>query len=170
MPSSSPSNEASGIDKEKIVTRYVVAAFLAIGLGSVAFAESEKDRKAGKSEAAAPSEKPAKPAKSAKPVEPPAENTKQTPFGPVEAKPEELPPAADLSSDAYVSAEEKGEVVIFRRKTPFGSQVWKKKKTELTADEQALLARGRGEPLKQPAAQDEAPAAKDASKPGSPNK
>jgi hypothetical protein len=33
-------------------------------------------------------------------------------------------------------------MVVFRRKTPFGAQVWKKKKSELTADEQAILARG----------------------------
>ena len=52
-------------------------------------------------------------------------------------------------------------MVIFRRKTPFGSQVWKKKKSELTSEEKALLARGRPETPKPPGAQ-AAATAKDA--------
>jgi hypothetical protein len=150
------------------VTRYVVAGLLAIGLTGIAAAEAQKDRKSAKRETAAPAEKSAKPANSTKSGERSAENTKQTPFGPVEAKSEEPPAAADLSSDAFVSAEEKGDQVIFRRKTPFGSQVWKKKKSELTADEQALLARGRSETQKPQPGESEAPA-KDVAKP-EPNK
>jgi hypothetical protein len=67
--------------------------------------------------------------------------TKQTPFGPVKAKSEEPPPTPKLSEDGLLSAEDQGEVVVFRRKTPFGDQVWKRKKSELTDDERELLAR-----------------------------
>jgi hypothetical protein len=158
------------IDKEKtVVTRYVIAGLLAIGLTAIAAAEAQKERKAAKRETAAPAEKSTKPANSTKSAERSSENTKQTPFGPVEAKSEEPPPAASLSSDAYVSAEEKGDQVIFRRKTPFGSQVWKKNKSELTADEQALLARGRSETRKPREGERETPA-KDAAKPEAANK
>jgi hypothetical protein len=67
--------------------------------------------------------------------------TKQTPFGPVKAKAEEPPPAQKLSDDTLISAEEQGEIVVFRRKTPFGDQVWKRKKSELSDEERELLAR-----------------------------
>lgn len=151
------------------MTKYAVVALLAIALAGAAVAETEKDEKAGKRETPPAAAKSAKTAKSSNADERPAQKTKQTPFGPVEATSEQPPPAADLSSDSFVSAEEKGEMVIFRRKTPFGSQVWKKKKSELTADEQALLARGRPEARTPPPPEAEAPA-KDASKPAAPGR
>lgn len=154
-----------------IVTRYIVAAFLAIGLASSALTETQKDPKADKPASPAPAAKSAKAAKSpqaaqkAKTGEGSARETKQTPFGPVavEEASEQPPPTNDFSADPFVSAEEKGELVIFRRKTPFGSQVWKKNKSELTADEQALLARGRLDAPKSQPAKAKAPA-KDAEK------
>lgn len=151
------------------MTTHLVAAFLAIGLAGAAVAETEKDRKAAKRESPPPAAKSTKPAKSAKTGEQAGQKTKQTPFGPVEATSEQPLPAAGLSSDSFVSAEEKGELVIFRRKTPFGSQVWKKKKSELTADEQALLARGQPEARKPQPAEAEAPA-KETSKSEAPGK
>jgi hypothetical protein len=166
----SASLSAARPKENAIVTRYVVAAFLAIGLAGATVAETGKDRKAGEPEPPAPVAKSGKEGKSAKAAtpakdeQPASKKTKQTPFGPVEATSEQPAPAADLASDSFVSAEEKGELVIFRRKTPFGSQVWKKKKSELTADEQALLARGRPEARKPLPAEAEG-SAKDTSKP-----
>jgi hypothetical protein len=138
--------------------RYILATFLAIGFASGAVTETEKDRKAEKQEATAPAAKTAKTAKSPRAAKTASQKTKQTPFGPVEATSEQPQPAANLSSDPFVSVEEQGEMVIFRRKTPFGSQVWKKKKSALTDDERALLARGRPEAPKPPSAEGDAPA------------
>jgi hypothetical protein len=153
---------------------------LAIGLASSAPGETQNDSKAdkpvpapaAKSSKAAKSSQPAKTSgaaktsKTAKSGEGPAKETIQTPFGPmtVGEDSEQPPTARDFAADPFVSAEEKGDLVVFRRKTPFGSQVWKKKKSELTADEQALLAAGRPEPPKTQPAKAEAPA-KDSSKP-----
>jgi hypothetical protein len=106
-----------------------------VGFGVAAVNETAKESKESKPKKSAT----ARPA--AKQTDRPARPVKQTPFGPVEAKPEEAPPTPELSSDSLVSAEEKGDLVVFRRKTPFGDQVWKKKKSELTPDERKLLAR-----------------------------
>jgi hypothetical protein len=151
--------------------RYIAAALLVIGLASSAAAETQKDSKAGKAATPSPAAKSAKAkspqtANTAKTGEGPAKETKQTPFGPVpvEATSEQPPPARDFSADPFVSAEEKGEMVIFRRKTPFGSQVWKKKKSELTAAEQAILARGPQPEEQQPAAKPKAASKKRAPK------
>ena len=134
----------------------IVVVLLAMGLAGAASAETEKSAKPQNQEAAA---KPAKKTASAK------AETKQTPFGPAKVTAAEPFPETELSSDPFVSAEEKGELVVFRRKTPFGSQVWKKKKSELTADEQAILAR-RPRQEEKPKAAPAKPAAKTkASKP-----
>jgi hypothetical protein len=165
-----------------IVTKFVLVALLATGL-TVAAAETEKESKNGTPAAAAADSQPAAAAKTAKTTKTPkkakatrpakavdsaAGPTKQTPFGPVAATPEQPRPRADFAADPFVSAEERGEMVIFRRKTPFGSQVWKKKKSALTAEEQALLARGRPQaPQSQPPAA--AAPAKDAPPPATPD-
>jgi hypothetical protein len=162
-----------------VTSFYVLAAMMAISLAGSGFAETPKDSKAQSEEAPASAGKSSKAAKPSKPGKRTAQtpnkttgqkagkNTKQTPFGPVEATPEQPAPAASLAADPFVSAEEQGELVIFRRQTPFGSQVWKKKKSELNADEQALLARGRPEAQKPKPAEAAAPA-KDASPPEAP--
>jgi hypothetical protein len=90
---------------------------------------------------------------------------RQTPFGiqkseqTAESKPYALPeavrerespfsaegtsPAAGSGNAAAedLSATESGDLVTFRRKTPFGNNTWTKKKSELTAEERALLER-----------------------------
>lgn len=111
----------------------IVVAFLAFGLAGAAVAETERAAKPAKENTAA---------KTAEKDEAAKAETTQTPFGPAKVVPSEPLPESELSSDPFVSAEEKGDMVIFRRKTPFGAQVWKKKKSELTADERAILARG----------------------------
>lgn len=109
----------------------IVVAFLAFGLVGTVVAETEQTTKPAEEKTTAK-----KKGESAK------GETTQTPFGPAKGTPSEPLPESELSSDPFVSAEEKGDLVIFRRKTPFGAQVWKKKKSELTADERAILARG----------------------------
>ncbi len=68
---------------------------------------------------------------------------RQTPFGVSkwEDKPDAAQPAAAV--DDPVSATDLGDSVRFERKTPFGANQWTRKKSELTADEQAILARGK---------------------------
>lgn len=67
--------------------------------------------------------------------------TVKTPFGTTVRAADPEPQATHtLADDALVRVEEKGDTFTFRRKTPFGDQVWKKKRAELTADEQSLIA------------------------------
>jgi hypothetical protein len=133
-------------------------ALLAIGLAGGAYAETEKEGKAAKQESPASESKPAAEEK-AKPDEP-AAKTRQTPFGPVKATSEKPQPSSGLAADPFVSARQEGDVVIFSRKTPFGAQVWKKKKSELSDEERALLARD------QPEASSAKPAASEADSKG----
>jgi type IV secretory pathway VirB10-like protein len=128
-----------------MLMKFVAVGLLAMSLG-VAGAETGKDRK--------PAKRPthAKPASAPKKAAKSDHEMKQTPFGPVEAKPAEPPPTMELSDDPMLKAEELGDLVIFRRKTPFGYQTWKKKKTELTADERKLLARDQEKPEESPEA------------------
>jgi hypothetical protein len=130
--------------------KHFVVVLLALGVAGVAFGETEK---AAKPEAREAKAKPAKESASSD------AKTKQTPFGPAKVTPAEPLPAAELSDDPFIWAEEKGDLVVFRRKTPFGAQVWKKKKSELTADEQAILARG-PQPEEKPVASKPKPASK----------
>ena len=119
------------------MSKFIFAALLAVSLSAADTGPKTES----------PAEKPEPAAKAAaKQSDRGAREVKQTPFGPVEAKPTEAPPRQDLTMDSMVSAREEGDVVIFRRKTPFGNQVWKKKKSELTAEERKLLARERPEP------------------------
>lgn len=128
---------------------------VALGIAGVCSAETGEPGEREKEKTAA--EQPAKKASG-------AAETKQTPFGPAKVTAAEPPPKSELSDDPFVSAQEQGDMVVFRRKTPFGAQVWKKKKSELTADEQAILARGPQPEAKQPAAKPKAPAKAKASK------
>jgi hypothetical protein len=69
----------------------------------------------------------------------------QTPFGPtLGAAPQDADkpaaPVNNLAGDRFVTFEESGDTVVFRRKTPFGDQVWRRKRTELTAAEKELMA------------------------------
>jgi hypothetical protein len=51
------------------------------------------------------------------------------------------PRASDASEE--VTFTESGENITFKRKTPFGNNTWTKKKSELTAEERALLERAK---------------------------
>lgn len=71
----------------------------------------------------------------------------QTPFGPSlrAATPEQSKEAAEKRHREAVASpllkiEESGDTVTFRRRTPFGDQVWKKKRSELTDVEKEMIA------------------------------
>jgi len=74
---------------------------------------------------------------------------RRTPFGwSVQAAVEQPRPAAQprrLADDPAVAVEEDGDWITFRRRTPFGDQVWRRRRGELTAMEKELVA-GRGSP------------------------
>lgn len=129
------------------MTKHVVVAVLAIGLAGAAFAETEKDGKTAAKPESSASESKAARAEKTKPAQP-AAKTRQTPFGPVKATSEKPRPSSGLAADPFVSAKQEGDVVIFSRKTPFGDQVWRKKKSELSDEEQALLTRDQPEAAK----------------------
>ena len=68
---------------------------------------------------------------------------KQTPFGPVKVGAEPRKPHS-LRADPMITVEQQGDTVVFKRKTPFGVQTWKKPLTELDAIEKQLLKREHG--------------------------
>jgi hypothetical protein len=69
---------------------------------------------------------------------------RQTPFGlsKWEDKPEAAPVAKAAEAEP-VTATDLGDSVRFERKTPFGSTQWVRKKSDLTAEEQALAGKAR---------------------------
>jgi len=72
-----------------------------------------------------------------------AENkqTVQTPFGPaVRQQKTETAPAKRGPDLSLLRAEEKGDTITFRRKTPFGDSVWTRKRSELSPIEKDILA------------------------------
>jgi hypothetical protein len=84
--------------------------------------------------------------------------TVKTPFGTtVRAADPEPEVKRTLADDPLVRVEEKGDTFTFRRQTPFGDQVWKKKRAELTPEEQSLIAARKAAPSA-PAAKPSAPA------------
>src|SRR4051812_16600547 len=75
---------------------------------------------------------------------------RQTPFGlsRAEDKPAETESAAGAAS-TYMKATENGDTVRFERPGPFGVYRWEKKKSELDAEERAVLERSRALKAKQ---------------------
>jgi hypothetical protein len=68
---------------------------------------------------------------------------RKTPFG--IARAEDKPSVAPaVPAAANITAAEDGDTVRFERPGPFGPYRWQKKKSELTADEQAALEKSRG--------------------------
>jgi len=69
-----------------------------------------------------------------------AQNTKktvQTPFGSTIRSEPAPPRPPDLS---LVKVEEQGDTLTFRRQTPFGDSVWKRRRAELTPLEREIVA------------------------------
>lgn len=115
------------------MTKYFVAVLVAIGL---TLAGQAKNKQEGSSSA---------PEKTAVKEQKAGRKLAQTPFGTSDygdAEPPDEEPET-LATSPHVEVEEKGDTIIFKRKTPFGNQVWKKKRAELTAEERQLLNRRR---------------------------
>ena len=72
----------------------------------------------------------------------------QTPFGPAKVVAEPRKPLS-LLADPMITVEQQGDTVVFRRKTPFGVQIWKKRLAELDAVERQLLKQAQGNHSKQ---------------------
>ena len=92
----------------------------------------------------------------------------QTPFGSTLRAPgSDQPPAAApnpraLADDPMMKVEMNGDTVVFRRQTPFGDQVWRRKRGELTEAEKLLVeARSKGPAPAAPVAGAAAPAKTD---------
>ena len=68
---------------------------------------------------------------------------KQTPFGAAKVVAEPRRPPS-LLTDPMLTVVQQGETVVFRRKTPFGVQIWKKPLAGLDAVERQLLRRKHG--------------------------
>jgi hypothetical protein len=69
----------------------------------------------------------------------PKAETRRTPFGEAKSatKTDDAPPVA--STSPFIEVEEKGDTVIFQRRTPFGPQEWRKKRSDLTPQEEEML-------------------------------
>ena len=65
------------------------------------------------------------------------EYVKKTPFGVTKRGPAKK--TDKLAGSRNVEVEENGDLITFRRPTPFGKQVWKRKRSELSAFEKGLL-------------------------------
>ena len=65
------------------------------------------------------------------------EYDKKTPFGVTKRGPAKQDDK--LAGTRNVAVEESGDLITFRRATPFGAQVWKRKRSELSAFEKKLL-------------------------------
>ena len=70
---------------------------------------------------------------------PDGEQMKQTPFGQMKQGPARKPAEPDVGR--FVEVEEQGDTIIFRRSTPFGKQVWKRQRGQLSGVEKKMLQR-----------------------------
>ena len=80
------------------------------------------------------------------------EYMKQTPFGQMKQGPAKKSAEPDVGR--FVEVEEQGDTIIFRRSTPFGKQVWKRQRAQLSDVEKKMLQRQQerhqvGKPVKQ---------------------
>lgn len=75
---------------------------------------------------------------------------RRTPFGVAKWEDKQSAQPAAVSDPAPATMTDLGDSVQFQRDTPFGPQKWTRKKSELTDDEKAILARQ--EHAKRPAA------------------
>ncbi len=65
---------------------------------------------------------------------------RQTPFGMTKWKESDVPPPPVVKAPNPVKATDLGDSIRFERTTPMGHFVWTRKKSELSADEKALVA------------------------------
>jgi hypothetical protein len=67
------------------------------------------------------------------------EHMKQTPFGQMKRGPAKKTGEPDVGR--FVEVEEQGDTITFRRSTPFGNQVWKRQRAQLSEVEKKMLER-----------------------------
>ena len=67
--------------------------------------------------------------------------TRKTPFGEAKTTNSNSRPAGPSAAAVshLVKVEERGDTIVFRQRTPFGEKVWKRARTELSAQERELL-------------------------------
>ena len=66
---------------------------------------------------------------------------RQTPFGIVKMEDKPQPAPVVVQETNPIVATDLGETVSFQKQTPFGTQTWTKKKSELSEEEKVLLPR-----------------------------
>ena len=67
--------------------------------------------------------------------------TRKTPFGAAKSTNSTSRPAGPSAAAVrhLVKVEERGDTIVFRQRTPFGERVWKRARTELSAQEREFL-------------------------------
>lgn len=91
-----------------------------------------------------------------------AEKTKRTPFGRSKSAGKEKPKPSPPATTPFMQVEEKGDSIVFKRRTPFGIQAWTKKRSELTDEEQEMLRDHQAKQVEAKPTRPAAPAAKPA--------
>ncbi len=82
------------------------------------------------------------------------EYMKQTPFGQMKRGPAKKSAEPDVGR--FVEVEEQGDTIIFRRSTPFGKQVWKRQRAQLSDVEKKMLERQKTVQAAKPGKEDSA--------------
>ena len=95
------------------------------------------EQREGSSNTARSSSESDKPSSEAK--QPSSQKTKRTPFGRSKSNSEQKPKPDPPATTPFMQVEEKGDSIVFKRRTPFGIQAWTKKRSEMTPEEQEML-------------------------------
>ncbi|MDA1312031.1 MAG: hypothetical protein O2968_01735 [Acidobacteria bacterium] len=69
----------------------------------------------------------------------PKKETQRTPFGETKRVPTTADTAPAAATSPYIEVEEKGDTIVFQRRSPFGLQTWRKKRSELTPEDEEML-------------------------------
>lgn len=74
------------------------------------------------------------------PSSPPgSKEARRTPFGETKSAAKSGDEVAPAATSPFIEVEEKGDTIVFQRRTPFGLQNWSKKRSELTPQEAEML-------------------------------
>jgi hypothetical protein len=71
--------------------------------------------------------------------QPPSKENRRTPFGETKSVAKAADKVAPPATSPFIEVEEKGDTIIFQRRTPFGRQTWSKKRSELTPQEEEMM-------------------------------
>jgi len=70
---------------------------------------------------------------------PSSKEVRRTPFGETKSVAKAADKVAPPATSPFIEVEEKGDTIIFQRRTPFGRQTWSKKRSELTPQEEEMM-------------------------------